>query len=235
MKSHIVGEVMTSEVVRARRDTSFKEVVRLLDRYRIGGLPVVDRHDRVLGVVCGTDLLRGRAAHAEQGHGHRFRVPGLGRPAARGTVAEEMMSRPALTVRPEQPVPEAARLMERHHVELLPVVDQEGRLVGIVTHRDLLRVFLRADEEIRRQVIDETLAVRPGLPPHAVIVSVRDGMVTLEGRLEHRSDIPPVVRAAWRVEGVIGVDDSLTFRVDDRHPPAKHPSRRISHYWLPER
>jgi CBS domain-containing protein len=145
------------------------------------------------------------------------------------------MSTPAITVHPEQSVADAARVMERHHIERLPVVDEEDRLIGIATRRDLLRVFLRTDEEIRQEVIDEVLTRAMCLPPYTVIVSVHDGVARLEGRLERRSDIPLVVQLTWRVDGVVGVMNSLTFRIDDTHPPEKHPSRRIAHHWLPER
>ena len=145
------------------------------------------------------------------------------------------MTTPAITVHPEQAVPDAARVMERHHIERLPVVDEEDRLIGIATRSDLLRVFLRTDEDIRRQVVDDVVVGALHLPADRVVVSVRDGMVMLEGRMERRSDIPSVIRSTWRVEGVVGVVNSLTFRIDDIEPPRKHPSRRIAHYWLPER
>ncbi|WP_063787213.1 CBS domain-containing protein [Streptomyces sp. NBRC 110028] len=193
MKTRTVGEVMTSEVVCASRQTPFDDVVRLLGRHRISGLPVVDHDDKVVGVVSGTDLTHGSVA----------------------TTAEELMTTPAVTVHPEQRVPDAARLMERQNVDRLPVVDEEDRLIGIATRRDLLRVFLRTDEEIRRQVIDEVLVGALGLPAGAAAVSVRDGMVLLEGRLRHRGDVPVAVRLTWRVEGVIGVVNRLGFDVDD--------------------
>lgn len=138
------------------------------------------------------------------------------------------MSTPAITVHPEQPVPDAARVMERHGIERLPVVDEEDRLIGIATRRDLLRVFLRTDEDIRREVTDEILVAAPGLPPDAVVVSVRDGLVTLEGRLEHRTDIAHAVRSTWQVDGVVGVFSGLTFRLDDDRPAGTSPSRRIT-------
>ncbi|MFI1566496.1 CBS domain-containing protein [Streptomyces sp. NPDC020490] len=197
MKPHPVGEVMTGEVVVAHRDTPVRELVRLLERHRISGLPVVDHDDKVLGMVSGTDLARAPAG---------------------GRTAGELMSTPAVTVHPEQSVSDAARVMERHGIERLPVIDEEDRLIGIVTRRDLLRVFLRTDGTIRRQVIDEIVVGALGLPPDAVAVSVRDGMVTLAGRVERRSDIPPAVRSAYRVEGVVGVVNGLTYRVDDARP-----------------
>ncbi|WP_309505138.1 CBS domain-containing protein [Streptomyces sp. KM273126] len=251
MKTHTIGEVMTSEVVQAQRETPFKDVVRLLDRHRISGLPVVDHDDKVVGVISGTELVRGQVARADTGRGTggkgdagrggRLRLPRLRRSGqataarARATTAAQLMSAPAITVHPEQLVPDAARMMEHHGIELLPVVDEEDRLIGIATRRDLLRVFLRTDEEIRRQVTEDVMAWPPNLPPPPVVVHVRDGMVTLEGRLERRSDIPVAVRSTWRIEGVVGVVNSLTYRIDDVHPPEKHHSHRIGHYWLPER
>ncbi|MEU2736193.1 CBS domain-containing protein [Streptomyces sp. NPDC007095] len=236
--SRIVGEVMTSEVVEARRETSLKDVARLLDRHGISGLPVVDHDDKVLGVISGTDLIRRRAAPSAPGRGPRFRKSALHRStrhaaiAARATTAEALMSTPAITVHPEQLVADAARVMERHHVDRLPVVDEEDRLIGIATRRDLLRVFLRTDEEIRRNVIDDVLTRAMCLPPHAVIVTVHDGMVVLEGQLERRTDIPLAIRLTWRVDAVVGVVNSLTFRIEDARPPEPHPSDRITHPWL---
>lgn len=196
MKTRTVGEVMTSEVVCAHRQTPWDDVVRLLDRHRISALPVVDHDDKVVGVVSGTDLAHGSGART----------------------AGELMATPAVTVHPEQPVSDAARLMERQGVGRLPVVDEEDRLIGIATRRDLLRVFLRTDEEIRRQVVEEVLVGALGLSPAAVTVSVRDGMVLLEGRLHRPGDIPRAVRSAWRVEGVVGVVSRLGSDIDDCRP-----------------
>ncbi|WP_327341417.1 CBS domain-containing protein [Streptomyces europaeiscabiei] len=241
MQTRRVGEVMTSEVVGARRETSLKDVARLLDRHRISGLPVVDADEKVVGVISESDLIRRQAAQAERDTRRRFRLSALLRRArraiaeARAVTAGQLMSTPAITVHPEQPVADAARVMERHHVERLPVVDEEDRLIGIATRRDLLQVFLRTDEEIRQEIIDEVLTRAMCLTPHTVIVSVHDGVATLEGRLENRGDIPLVVQLVWRVDGVVGVMNSLAFRIDDTHPPEKHPSSRIAHHWLPER
>ncbi|MFI6060670.1 CBS domain-containing protein [Streptomyces sp. NPDC051286] len=202
MKTRTVGEVMTSEVVCASPQTPLDDVAALLDRHRIRALPVVDHDDKVVGVVSGADLAHGPVA----------------------TTAGELMTTPAVTIHPEQRVSDAARLMERQVVDRLPVVDEEDRLIGIATRRDLLRVFLRTDEEIRQQVVEAVLVSALGLPPCAVTVSVRDGMVMLEGRLHHRSDIPLAVRSTWRVEGVVGVVSRLGFDIDDCRPaqPAAH-------------
>ncbi|MFE1291798.1 CBS domain-containing protein [Streptomyces sp. NPDC058751] len=239
--SRTVGEVMTREVVEAHRETSVKDVARLLDRHRISGLPVVDHDDKVVGVISETDLIRRQAVCSVPGRGQRLWTPTLRRSArrtaavARATRAQELMSTPAITVHPEQRVEDAARIMERRGVERLPVVDEEDRLIGIATRRDLLRVFLRTDEEIRRDVIDDVLTRALCLPPRTVVVSVLDGMVTLEGRLEHRSDIPLAIQLTWRVDGVVGVVNSLTFRIDDTRPPEQHDSDSVTRPWLLQR
>ncbi|MGW7404085.1 CBS domain-containing protein [Streptomyces sp. NPDC054833] len=216
-----VGEVMTRDVVQAHRETPFKVVARLLDQHRISGLPVVDHDDKVIGVISGSDLIRRQATRPADGPAQRKHPHARDHSARRAVAAtaEELMSTPAITVHPEQKVADAARVMERHGVERLPVVDEEDRLIGIATRRDLLRVFLRTDEEIRQEVLDDILNTL-SLPPQDVVVSVRDGMVTLEGRLEHRSDIPLTVRSTYRVDGVIGVVNSLTFHLDDTRPAA---------------
>ena len=234
--THIVGEVMTREVIDARRETPLKDLARLLDRHRISGVPVVDHDDKVLGVISETDLMRRRAAQCADRPVRRFRVATLRRSVrraaavARATTAEDLMTSPAITVHPEQRVADAARVMERHGVERLPVVDEEDRLIGIATRRDLLRVFLRTDEEIRRDVIAEVFTRAMCLPPDTVTASVRDGMVTLEGCLERHSDISSAIRLTYRIDGVVGVVNSLTGGVDDgRAPTPLGPGRNSRH------
>ncbi|MCC3766170.1 CBS domain-containing protein [Streptomyces sp. UNOC14_S4] len=188
---------MTREVAHTCRDTTFADLMLLLDRRRVSGVPVVDDDDKVLGVVSEADLIRHQAAGVR-----------ASRRSGTGTVAK-LMSTPAVTVHPEQRVSDAARVMERHHVNRLPVVDEEDRLIGIITRHDLLRVFLRTDEEIRAEVAEEVLGRALGLPPGAVSVSVVDGVVTLDGRVSRGLDVWAAVRLAWRVDGVIGVVNQL--------------------------
>ncbi|MEW2120767.1 CBS domain-containing protein [Streptomyces sp. NPDC005474] len=229
--TRIVGEVMTREVVEAYRGTPFKELVRLLDRHRISGLPVVDHDDKVVGVISGTDLIRRQATRATDGRARRFRLPWPGRSTRRAdavagaTTAAELMSSPAITVHPEQRVGDAARVMERHGVERLPVVDEEDRLIGIATRRDLLRVFLRTDDEIRRDVLDEVVGRGLGLAADSVAVSVRDGVVTLEGGPEQRVDAASAIWLTYRIDGVIGVVNRLNVRVEaGPFSPSKGPT-----------
>jgi CBS domain-containing protein len=125
------------------------------------------------------------------------------------------MTAPAVTIHAEQTVTEAARLITRCGVTRLPVIDDEDRLVGIVTRRDLLRVFLRPDHEIHRVLVEDVLADTMGIGPDAVSVRVVDGVVTLTGRLPKGSRIPVALRLTAQLDGVVSVIDRLTAHSDD--------------------
>ncbi len=110
--------------------------------------------------------------------------------------------------------------MDKHHVKHLPVVDEAGKLLGIVSPRDLLRVFLRPDTEIRDEIVDEILAGYLGTNPALVTVCVTGGMVTVTGEIERKSMLPlmlPLIRA---VDGVVDAEAELTYAIDDTHLPA---------------
>jgi CBS domain-containing protein len=125
------------------------------------------------------------------------------------------MTAPPVTVHAEETIAEAARTMVQRHVERLPVLDEEDRLVGIVTRRDLLQVFLRPDAEIRAEVIEEVLVRTLRLPPTAIDVFVVEGVVTLTGRLERKSETEIAVSMTRQTDGVVAVIDQLTYRFDD--------------------
>ncbi|KND28481.1 CBS domain-containing protein [Streptomyces acidiscabies] len=217
MKHDKVGSVMTAEVVHAVPDTPFKEVARLLARHRISGLPVVDGDDKVLGVVSETDLLARQAAPVASGPARLTRAARRRTAKAAARTAGQLMSGPPVTVHADDTIAEAARTMAERRVERLPVLDVEDRLVGIVTRGDLLRVFLRPDGEIRAEVVEEVLVRGLLLPPHGADVFVTDGVVTLRGQLERRSDTEIAVAMTRRVDGVVDVVDRLTHRLDDTH------------------
>ncbi|MFE7039900.1 CBS domain-containing protein [Streptomyces atratus] len=218
MKRIKVGDLMTDEVVSVIPVTSFKEVAKLLAQHNISGLPVLDDEDRVVGVVSESDLLNRQAA--------RHLVTGDVPDDATSTscssgpefTAAEIMSAPAVTVRAHETAPDAARLMMRSGVERLPVVDDEDRLVGIVTRRDLLRLFLRPDAEIRRRVVEDVLVGTMGLRADVVTVHVMDGVVTLEGRLESQSQIAILTCLAEQLDGVVAVVSHVTAPVDGPVP-----------------
>ncbi|MGW2270162.1 CBS domain-containing protein [Streptomyces yangpuensis] len=214
MKHIKVGDLMTDEVVAVVSATSFKDVAKLLAQHDISGLPVVDDEDRVVGVVSESDLLVRR--------GTPVAPHSVASPLAEVT-AGEVMSTPAVTVHAEETAADAARLMTRRNVERLPVVDEEDRLVGIVTRRDLLRLFLRPDAEIRRRVIDDVLRDVFDVRADAVEVHVLDGVVTLSGAVDRQSQVPVLVRLVERLDGVVAVASSVTGRIDEASlaPPTR--------------
>lgn len=210
---------MTSAVVQVRPDTPFKEVVRLLAQHDITAVPVVDEQDRPLGVVSEADLLCNEVAQEDSAG--LLLAPRLSRgerSKSGATTAEGLMTRPAVCARPEWTVVEAARAMNHRHLKRLPVVDEAGRLVGIVSRSDLLRVFLRRDqairEEIRREVLDGAL----GIAPDSVDVQVHDGQVSLAGTIDRRSLLAVAERLCRSVDGVVAVNNRLDYRVDDALP-----------------
>jgi CBS-domain-containing membrane protein len=137
------------------------------------------------------------------------------RAKAAGATAAELMTAPAVTVGPDATVTEAARLLHRHGIKRMPVVDPAGPLLGIVSRADLLKVFLRSDAEIAQEVRQDVLARAMWVDPDTVTVQVRDGVVTLTGQLERRSLIPITVSLVYVLDGVVDVADRLSFELDD--------------------
>ncbi|MFF3906480.1 CBS domain-containing protein [Streptomyces sp. NPDC001848] len=216
MHHRTVGELMTWEVVRARRDMPFKEIVKLLAENDVTAVPVVDELDRPMGVVSEADLLRKAADQADPSG--RTPIPHLEaweRAKAEGARAEELMSAPAVCARPEWNVVEAARLMAVHNVKRLPVVDETDKLQGIISRGDLLRIFLRRDDAIRDEITHDVLQQTMHLAPTEVTVEVREGQVTLRGPVESKSLIPVIERLCRNVDGVVSVAEHITYRNDD--------------------
>ncbi|WP_030230967.1 MULTISPECIES: CBS domain-containing protein [unclassified Streptomyces] len=223
MQHRTVGELMTRGVVRVRQETPFKQVAGMLADHDVTALPVVDDLDQPVGVVSEADLLRTVAARPDPG--------GLPLPSARlnatlptddGTTAGELMTAPAVCARPEWTVVEAARLMDGAGVKRLPVVDEAGTLVGIVSRGDLLRVFLRRDEALRDEITRDVLARTLGLAPDDVTVDVHEGRVTLKGRVETGRLVPVIERLCRGVDGVVSVEADLSCRFDE--PPGPGPT-----------
>ncbi|MER5828934.1 CBS domain-containing protein [Streptomyces mirabilis] len=240
MRQNKVGSVMATEVVTARYGTPFKEVARLLTEHRISGLPVIDEDDKVLGVISETDLMVRQAGVPDPYETpRRFRFTGLTRGARRqaakghARTAGQLMSVPPVTVHADETIAEAARTMARSRVERLPVVDDEDRVVGIVTRRDLIQVFLQPDDVIRREVIDEVLVRTLWLSPSTVEVAVYEGVVTLTGHVERRSEAEIAASMTDRVDGVVAVVDRLTYRLDDSHLRPDEPALHgVTEEWL---
>ena len=209
-----VREAMTKTVVSAPEDTPFKQLVRVMREYRVSAIPIVGADGTIVGVVSEADLLLKEAPdvltpHIFEGKQHRDE-----RRKAEAKVAHDLMTSPPITIVPDTPVTEAARMMHEHRVKRLPVVDDAGRILGVISRVDLLADYLRDDAEIlddvRAVLRDELL-----LEPDAVSATVDQGVVRLEGEVERRTLVPSIWDRVRAIEGVVGIDERLTWQLDD--------------------
>jgi CBS domain-containing protein len=212
-----VKDVMTPRVVSVTKDTSFRAMAVALREHRVSAFPVLDDDGKVIGLVSEADLLVKEALSSEP-EGMPGMIAGLLRSKehykALGTTAGELMTSPAVTVTPDDTLKRAARLMYTRKVKRLPVVDANGRLVGIICRSDLLSVFDRSDEDIRREILDQVIQGALHTDPATFFVEVKDGIVTLGGAAETSEFGHEVVEAVRHVGGVVAVRDRL------RYPPA---------------
>ena len=226
MAHRMVREVMTTEVVSVSAGTPFKELVAVLAERHISAVPVLDAGGRVAGLVSEIDLLRKEEYQEDPG---ARRPPhwrhGADRARADGLTAGDLMTSPAVTIRPEASVVEAARALDRQHVRRLVVIDGDGNLVGIVAPPDLLKVYLRSDVEIRDEIIHEVITEYLGTDPERITVTVTAGQVTLGGEVEKKSMIRLAVKMAHSVDGVVNVAEALSYAIDDTHVPPVLDSR----------
>jgi CBS domain-containing protein len=212
-----VRDVMSTEVITARDDASFAEIAAILVRRRISAVAIVDRFDAVVGVVSWTDLRDkidiGDSDPNNAGGGRRRRwTPSLLRWP--GT-AVQVMKAPPITIGPDASLAAAARMMYRRKVSRLLVADQKGRLRGIVTGADLLKIHARMDAVIRDEVMQRVLRRTLMIEPGTVQATVDDGVVTLTGRTRRKTTAITAVELTAAVDGVTEVIDRLAFDIDD--------------------
>ncbi|WP_067461214.1 CBS domain-containing protein [Actinomadura macra] len=226
MERRTVEDVMTTEVVTVTEDTPFIEIVETLADHCIGAVPVLSGDGRVTGIVTEADLLHKQ--YKSDPPDTEPRLDRLRHRRARAKVhakadavdARGLMTSPAVTIAPRTPVAEAARLLVSRGFKRAPVVDDGGRLKGIVARRDLLSVFQRSDDAIRGEIIREVLVCRLWQDPSEIKVRVEEGVVHLHGKMELKSLIPVVVRMTAATEGVVDVVAELDYDHDDTHPTA---------------
>jgi CBS domain-containing protein len=204
-----VKDVMTTRVIWVKQDATFREMAVALREHRISAFPVIDDDGKVVGVVSEADMLT-REAMADPGV-----LGGLlhhkDQAKARGVTAGDLMTAPVVTVAPEDTVEQAARLMYTHKVKRLPVTDANGHLVGIVTRSDVLSVFTRKDEDIRKEIADDVIAGAFLVDPSTLGLAVRDGVVTLSGTPESSQVGRDILERVRHVQGVVAVRDRFYY------------------------
>jgi CBS domain-containing protein len=217
MRHPTVASVMTTALISVQPQTPFKEIVELVIKHGVSAVPVIDNDGVPVGVVSEADLVS-----KEEFEGGTDPKPMLALPARRqrwrqafGLTAAEVMHSPVLTIGTADTVPVAARKLATAGIRRLFVIDHGGRLVGVVSRRDLLRVFLRTDEQLRSEIISEVLTGSLWTESDAVQVAVDNGVVTLSGTVLRRSEADIVARLVQAQPGVVGVVDNLHYQVDD--------------------
>jgi CBS domain-containing protein len=213
--SSTVRDVMTTRVVAVRKDASFKDMAAMLRHSRISAFPVVDGAGRVIGVVSEADLLVKEAVQADGTSLLAALRHVREDDKAAGSTAGDLMTQPAVTISPDAAVEEAARRMYDGRVKRLPVVNDTGRLIGIISRVDVLTVFDRPDEQIRHEVTHQVLPEVLPTGRRGISVTVRDGIVTVAGQVGSEHEDRILVEAARHVQGVVAVRDRLAY-------PARH-------------
>lgn len=223
-----VQELMTTPALSIGPEASLKEVARIFVENGITGLPVCDARNHVVGVVSAGDILYKEHDPLDLDGRRRPWWP-RGRDAAaiksRALVVREAMTSPPVTISPWSSASDAARLMTERGVNRLPVV-KDDTLVGIVTRSDLVRAFIRPDEEIERELREEVLEQTMWLDRDSVQVDVKRGVVSLAGTLRTRSNVTLLEGLAARIPGVVALKSDLRWNLDDLSRAERHAAGR---------
>jgi CBS-domain-containing membrane protein len=197
----LAKDIMTADVAAVRSDASYREMAALLRSRRVSGLPVVDAEGVVVGVVSETDLLE-KALD---------RWPRRKHVTTAELTARDLMTRPAVTTSPDEAVADVARLMSAHKLRRLPVVDARGHLAGIVTRSDVLSVFSRPDKDIYREITQDVILDGFFTDPARFTITVKDGIVTMEGEPGSMVLGRNIIDQTRHVEGVVAVRDRFSY------------------------
>jgi CBS-domain-containing membrane protein len=188
--SWTVADVMTKDPVTIGPGTSFKACTNLMRIHELSAVPVVDSEGRILGIVSEADLLA-KEARPLGGKANAMR-------------ASELMTADLITTTAGSPLATAASLMFQHHVKILPVVDPQRHVIGVVSRAQVLKVFLRSDESIRKEVV-RSLGDAPSLELAESQIEVTDGVVHAYGVAEADRAAQLIVRRVMKIPGVVGV------------------------------
>ena len=218
-------DVMTEEIVRISPKATLEEAIKLMIGEQISGLPVVNEHGSLVGILTESDLLR-RIELGTQPRRSRWIefFVSAGQLAeeyshTRGRVVEEVMTRNVVSVEPDASLNEVVELMRRHKIKRVPVAE-DGLPLGMVTRTDLLKVIesrlhesassaARPQAEILRD-IDAELA-RLDFLSLGVTATVSNGVVTVSGAVADERERTAIRVAVENVPGVTAVRDKLAY------------------------
>jgi CBS domain-containing protein len=214
-----VKDVMSTHVVAVRENAAFKDIAAALREQRAGAFPVLDADNKVIGVLSEADLL---AVGALDGNVHGL-LQGLRHhrhlPTAGPVTAADLMTKPAVTIGLDEPAAHAARLLYSRRVKQLPVTSADGKLIGIVSRSDVLTVYSRPDGEIEHEITQELIRGTLLCDPSRFTVTVKGGIVTIEGTPETIAVGREIINRTRHVEGVVTVRDRLSYPPTERYSP----------------
>jgi CBS domain-containing protein len=174
----LVREVMTSDPITVQVETSVREALGLLDQHSITSLPVVADDSVLVGVLSEADLLVGRLLHDDRSSILPRTTESRGTADSVGAV----MSRRPVTVTEGTDLADVARIMASTGFKSLPVVDAGGRIVGIISRRDLVRTLARSDADIEHDLTDLFVSLDVEW-----VARVQDGRVRISGTTDDKS------------------------------------------------
>jgi CBS-domain-containing membrane protein len=206
-----VKDVMSTHVFAVRKIATFKQIAATLHEQRVSAFPVIDEDNKVIGVVSESDLLTKEALEGTVPRTLQSLTNQRVRSQVNAVTAADLMTRPAVTIGPDESVTHAARLMFNKRVKRLPVTDDDGLLIGIVTRSDVLSVYSRPDAAIQQQVTQDLILGTFRCDPAAFTVTVKDGIVTIAGKPETTSIGYDIIDAVRHMEGVVAVRDRLSY------------------------
>jgi len=215
-----VKDVMSTNVIAVHQDAPYKEMATTLHEQRVSAFPVIDDDNKVIGVVSEADLLTKQALEGTVPRTMNLSLTtGSMRSRTNAVTATDLMTKPPVTIGPDETVTHAARLMFDRRVKRLPVVSADGTLIGIVSRADVLSVYSRPDSEIGRQVTKNLILDTFLSDPARFTVTVNDGVVTIEGTPETSLVGHDIIDAIRHMEGVVFVRDRLSYPKDSPYRP----------------
>jgi len=196
---------MTTDVITVSRETGIRDAARLMFRNRVSGLPVTSPDGSLIGIITEADFLRLEVDRQEGVHDL-------------GETVGDVMSAGVVTTGPDTEVYDAAKMMTFQDIKRLPVVDEDSRLLGIISRADIVSVFTRPDDVIEDEIREDVIRRILFLEEDAVDVSVVDGVVTITGMVPTKSDARLLEELTRRLDGVVRLDSRVAFEVDDQRP-----------------
>ena len=215
-----IREIMTRDVITVAPQTPIREAASLMVDHAVSGLPVVDEQGKLVGVLSEGDLILRQRARQRVPWWRAFFQDGerLAREyqKAAGTTVAEVMTKAVISVSPDLPIEAAALILDQRRIRRVPVV-ADGRVVGIVSRGDLVKVLARAPSPVDgptsdSQLVSEMrarLAKEPWVSHHGIVVAAENGELQIWGLVASEAEKSAVETMARSLPGVKGVRSRL--------------------------